>query len=78
MWRRVPPKRQFTQDLHAATSQKTEFFNPCQIHTANLITWDQVNSAGAQISTSFSIPVPRMRVLYHNFYCVFSCYLPPN
>jgi hypothetical protein len=25
----------------------------------------------AQISTSFSIPVPRMFLLYHNFYCVF-------
>jgi hypothetical protein len=24
------------------------------------------------------IPVPRMRVLYRNFYCIFSCYLPPN
>jgi hypothetical protein len=32
----------------------------------------------AQIYTSFSIPVPRMCVLYHNFYWVFSCYLPPN
>jgi hypothetical protein len=32
----------------------------------------------AQISTSFSVPLPRMCVLYHNLYCVFSCYLPPN
>jgi hypothetical protein len=32
----------------------------------------------AQISTSFSIPVPRMWVLYHNFYCIFACYLLPN
>jgi hypothetical protein len=32
----------------------------------------------AQISTSFSIPVPRMCVLYRNFYCVFSCYLSPD
>jgi hypothetical protein len=32
----------------------------------------------AQISTFFSIPVPRMWVLHHNFYCVISCYLPLN
>jgi hypothetical protein len=32
----------------------------------------------AQISTSFSILVPRMCVLYRNFYCIFSGYLPPN
>jgi hypothetical protein len=32
----------------------------------------------AQMSSSFSILVPRMCVLYHNFYCIFSCYLPPN
>jgi hypothetical protein len=32
----------------------------------------------AQISNSFSIPVPRMCMLYHNFYCIFSCYLPLN
>jgi hypothetical protein len=32
----------------------------------------------AQISTSFSILVPRMCVLYHNSYCIFSCYLPLN
>jgi hypothetical protein len=32
----------------------------------------------AQISTSFSILVPCMWVLYHNFYCIFSGYLPPN
>jgi hypothetical protein len=32
----------------------------------------------AQISTFLSILVPRMCVLYHNFYCIFSCYLPPN
>jgi hypothetical protein len=28
----------------------------------------------AQISTSFSVTVPRMWVLHHNFYCVISCY----
>jgi hypothetical protein len=32
----------------------------------------------AQISASFSIPVPRMCVLYHNFYSRISCYLPQN
>jgi hypothetical protein len=32
----------------------------------------------AQIFTSFSFLVPCMCVLYHNFYCVFSCYLLPN
>jgi hypothetical protein len=32
----------------------------------------------AQISTSFAIQLPRMCVLYYNFYCVFSFYLPPN
>jgi hypothetical protein len=31
-----------------------------------------------QISTSFVILVPRMCLLYHNFYCTFSCYLLPN
>jgi hypothetical protein len=29
----------------------------------------------AQISTLSSILVPRMCVFYHNFYCIFSCYL---
>jgi hypothetical protein len=28
--------------------------------------------------TSFSILVPRMCVLYHYFYCIFSGYLQPN
>jgi hypothetical protein len=37
-----------------------------------------VASFVAQISTSFSILVPRMWVLHHNFYCIFSCYLPLN
>jgi hypothetical protein len=32
----------------------------------------------AQICTSFSILVSRMRMLYHYFYCIFSGYLPPN
>jgi hypothetical protein len=32
----------------------------------------------AQISTSFSVLVPRMCVLYHNFYCIFSCYFSLN
>jgi hypothetical protein len=32
----------------------------------------------AQISTCLSILVPRMCVIYHNFYCIFSCYLTPN
>jgi hypothetical protein len=32
----------------------------------------------AQISNSFFILVVRMCVLYHNFYCIFPCYLPPN
>jgi hypothetical protein len=32
----------------------------------------------AQISTALSIPVPRMWVLHHNFYCVLSGYLPLN
>jgi hypothetical protein len=33
----------------------------------------------AQISTSFSSQVPRMCVLYHNFYVLYiSSYLPPN
>jgi hypothetical protein len=32
----------------------------------------------AQISTSFSIPVPGMFVFYHNFYCRLSYFLPQN
>jgi hypothetical protein len=32
----------------------------------------------AHISTSFSIPVPRMCVLYHKFYFRRSCHLPQN
>jgi hypothetical protein len=32
----------------------------------------------AQISTSFSIPVPCMSMLYHNFYCIFSFYFLLN
>jgi hypothetical protein len=32
----------------------------------------------AQTSISSSILVPHMYVLYHNFYYIFSCYLPPN
>jgi Na+/alanine symporter len=32
----------------------------------------------AQVSTFFSVLVPRMCVLYHNFYCRLSCYLPHN
>jgi hypothetical protein len=32
----------------------------------------------ALMSTSFSVLVPCMCVLHHNFYCIFSCYLPPN
>jgi hypothetical protein len=32
----------------------------------------------AQISAAFSIPVPRMWVLHHNFDYVISCYLPLN
>jgi hypothetical protein len=31
-----------------------------------------------RISTSISILVPRMGMLYHNFYCTFSCYLPQS
>jgi hypothetical protein len=27
---------------------------------------------------TFSFPVPRMCVLYHYFYCILPCYLPPN
>jgi hypothetical protein len=30
------------------------------------------------ISTSLSILVTQMCVLYHNFDCIFCCYLPPN
>jgi hypothetical protein len=32
----------------------------------------------AQISTSFSILVPHMSVLSHNFHCIYSCYLSLN
>jgi hypothetical protein len=39
-WRQCfPPKRQFTQDLHAATSQKTAFFIVTAVKTSNL-TWE--------------------------------------
>jgi hypothetical protein len=32
----------------------------------------------AQIFTSFSLLLPRMCVLYYNFYCIFSWYIPLN
>jgi hypothetical protein len=32
----VPPKRQFTQDLHGATSQKMAFFIVTAMETSNL------------------------------------------
>jgi hypothetical protein len=34
--RYVPPKRQFTLDLHSATSQKTAFFTVIAVKTSNL------------------------------------------
>jgi hypothetical protein len=32
----------------------------------------------AEISTSFSVLVPRLCVFYHNFYCIFSRYIQLN
>jgi hypothetical protein len=40
-WRRyIPPKRQFTQDLHGVTSQKTVFFIATTVKTSNPARWD--------------------------------------
>jgi hypothetical protein len=35
----VPPKRQFTQDLHGATTQKTAFFIVTPMKTSNRTQW---------------------------------------
>jgi hypothetical protein len=50
-WRRyINPKRQFTQDLHGATSQKTTFFIVTAVKTSNLTQlYDCLENGGASI-----------------------------
>jgi hypothetical protein len=55
------------------SSQKcSHFFAWVLVHSVLLVMFV------AKISTAFSIPVPRMWMLDHNFYCVISRYLPLN
>jgi hypothetical protein len=55
MLRRVAPKRQFLQEAHGVTSQKTPFFKShgiCFLHSHQLMAYaDDVNLLGSNIDT---------------------------
>jgi hypothetical protein len=65
-------------DVDVSHSELLGFFDFFDFFALMLIHLVLFATFVSQISTSFSILVPRKCVLYHNFYCIFSGHLPPN
>jgi hypothetical protein len=62
--------------FYSTNSARGRYYYVFRNSPFNCMHWCSWTWFVAQISTSFSILVPHMCVLYHSFYCIFSRYLP--